>query len=98
MASRMSTFASLSVAERRAGNAEARQIGGVGAPAGTGFFIDHKIFHFNPASFKTLFNVPGGMSNDGWAARVTAPGLDGWCIAGGCLSFWTVASHCFPGR
>src|SRR5438105_11539677 len=39
-------------------------------------FNYHRVLHFfSPACFKTLFNVPGGRSLEGWPDTVTVPGL-----------------------
>src|SRR5689334_6325760 len=66
--------------QRGRGYSQPGKIGDVGAPTCRRFFVNSEIFHFEPACYKILFNVPGGMSTDGWPAAVTVPGLTGWIL------------------
>jgi len=71
-----------------------RKIGGVGGKTGSRFFDHDEIFlhGFNPACFKTLFNVPGARSSPGLPGSVTNPGLTG-CLY---LSVTSPGSHKIP--
>jgi hypothetical protein len=59
----------------------ARKVGNISPPTRFTFFKDNHISHnylFKPACFRTLLNVPTGMSILSLPAIVTVPGLVGW--------------------
>src|SRR5258706_3417377 len=67
----------LHLVQRCAGYSQAGKIRRVSTPSGRRLLVDDEIFHFRPACLTILFNVPGGMSTDGWPATVTVPGFNG---------------------
>src|ERR1700730_14581169 len=67
----------LDLVQRCTGYSQAGKIWCVSTPTGRRPLVDHEIFHFSPACLRILFNVPGGMSTDGWPATVTVAGFNG---------------------
>src|SRR5580698_11580094 len=78
------------------GDAETWEVGGVGTPPSLRLLVNDQIFHFKPACFRILFNVPGGMSSDGCPSTVTVPGLEDDENAGDCPWCEPTASRRFP--